>query len=58
MKARAGAYNAKLVFAEKSGAYVADVKLVINGPKGERIVDVMARTAPGFISSSRPVAIA
>jgi hypothetical protein len=40
MRARAGAYNAQLIFAEKGGAYLAGVKLVIEGPKGERIVEV------------------
>jgi hypothetical protein len=52
--AREKEYNLKIVAAEKSGDYLADVKVVIESARGERVLDVtmegpllLARLAPG-----------
>jgi len=40
MEERGKTYNLKLVFAEKSGAYLADVKLVIADAQGKEIISI------------------
>jgi len=40
MEERGKTYNLKLVFAEKSGAYLANVKLVIADAQGKEIISI------------------
>ncbi len=40
MEDKGKSYNVKLAFPEVRGAYLADIKLVITGPKGAEIVSV------------------
>jgi hypothetical protein len=40
LKASGKAYNVQLTFAEKGGAYLSDVNLVVTGAKGEEIIAI------------------
>ncbi len=49
MEARAREYNLRLAFAAKSGAYIADVRLLIQDEKGKEIIDTLTNGPWFFI---------